>query len=187
MSKDTKVTEDGTVKAALATLKKEDSGPARYLVVGYAQGSTTSLVVIAEGEGGLDEAAKSLPDDEPRYLLIRKDLTVDNRAKTVKVAYIAWEPTSMKTKLRVTIQGARQAVQAILKPYHVELQWSDRSDVAGGAKEIDDKIGLASGTANKTGDKKTDDSKKDDSKKDEKKDDSKKDEKKIDDVTIFNE
>jgi len=111
------------------------------LVLGYSDGNT--LAVIAEGEGGLDEASKHLTDTDSRYILLRKDHKVE-MAKTVKFAFIDWQPKDVKAMRRTVVSGHRQQVIDLLKPIHVNVQASDRSDLD--EKDIMKQIGMNSGT-----------------------------------------
>jgi len=148
MSKQDKVQlpEDGSVQAAIK--KIHDNGPSAYLVIGY--GNPTTLAVIAEGEGGLAEAAAHFPDDDNRYAIVRKEHKVE-MAKTVKFAYIDWTPHGMKPFRKATVSTHKGQVQAMLKPFHVDYSASEQSDL--NDDTILRKIGFSSGTASHVTDK----------------------------------
>jgi len=133
--------EDGSVKTALTTIRATDKGPNLFLVLGYSDANT--LAVIGEGEGGLDEAAKHLTDADSRYILLRKDHKVE-MAKTIKFAFIDWQPKDVKAMRRTVVSGHRQQVIDLFKPIHVNVQASDRSDLD--EKDIMKQIGMNSGT-----------------------------------------
>jgi len=148
MSKQDKVQlpEDGSVQAAIK--KIHDNGPSAYLVIGYS--NPTTLSVVAQGDGGLAEAAASFPDDDQRYAIVRKEHKVDS-AKTVKFAYVDWTPNGMKPFRKATVSTHKGQVQALLKPFHVDYSASDQSDLNDDI--ILRKIGFSSGTASHVTDK----------------------------------
>ena len=61
-------------------------------MIGYSD--ATTLAVIAEGMGGLDEAKAHCPPNTERYVYLRKGHQVE-LAYTVKFAYIDWTPDAL--------------------------------------------------------------------------------------------
>jgi len=144
-----KLPEDGSVQKALAICRSDEKGPNAFVVLGYS--NTNTLAVIAEGSGGLTEASAHLPDDDSRYLLLRKDHKVE-MAKTVKFAFIYWAPNGMKPLRKALVGTHKGQVQQLMKPFHVDYAASDRSELD--ENLILEKIGMASGTASQVTDKK---------------------------------
>jgi len=150
MSKDkVKLPDDGSIQKALATCRSDEKGPNAYVVLGYS--NPTTLTVIASGEGGLTEASVHLPSDDSRYVLLRKDHKVE-MAKTVKFAFIDWTPTGLKPLRKALISTHKGQVQQMMKPFHVDYAASDQSDLD--ERIILGKIGMASGTSSQVTDKK---------------------------------
>jgi len=148
MSKDHKVETEPAVQTALKALRNDKQGAA-FVVLGYS--SPNVLTVIAEGDGGLAEASAAFPDDDCRYVLLRKEHKVE-LAKTVKFALVDWTPTGMKPLRKAALSTHKGQVKEIMKPLHVELVASDRSELS--EDVILEKIGMSSGTASYVTDKK---------------------------------
>lgn len=139
MSKD-KVVCDESVQAALKAFRNESDE--RFIVLGYSQPNT--LVVIAEGPGGLQAAGEHLVDDDARYVLLRKVHQVEV-ASTIKFAFVDWTPDSVKPLRKALLSTHKGQVQEMLKPYHVSLQATTRSEL--NEDEIAHKISDSSGTS----------------------------------------
>jgi len=149
MSKDHKVEIEPAVQTALKSLRSSDKSGSCWVVLGYS--SPNMLTVLAEGEGGLAEASASFPDDECRYVLLRKEHKVEI-SKTVKFAFVDWTPVGMKPIRKAAISTHKGQVKEILKPFHVDLVASDKSELSDDV--ILEKIGMSSGTASYVTDKK---------------------------------
>jgi len=149
MSKDHKVETEPGVQTALKALRSSDKSGSCYVVLGYS--SPNMLTVLSEGEGGLAEASASFPDDDCRYVVLRKEHKVEI-SKTVKFAFVDWTPMGMKPIRKASISTHKGQVKEILKPFHVDLVASDRSELNDDV--ILEKIGMSSGTASYVTDKK---------------------------------
>jgi len=130
------------VAAALKNCRAEDKGPNSYVVLGYANPNT--LHVVAQGEGGLEEASKAFTNEDAFYAILRKDWKVE-MAKTVKFAFVDLTPEGLKTMRRTQVTAHKKQVQDLLTPWHVLHQASDKSDLED--KQVVDAIAKASGTA----------------------------------------
>jgi len=145
---------DGSVQKALSAARAADMSPESYCVIGYS--SPTTLCVIAQGKGGLDEVLQYLTDDDCRYILLRKDHKVE-MANTVKFAFIDWTPNTMKPMRKALVSTHKHQVSAVFKPFHVDVQAGDRSGLD--ENDIVARIGASSGTAVHVTEKKNDDKK----------------------------
>jgi len=145
---------DGTVQKALTATRAADMSPESFCVIGYS--TATTLCVIAQGKGGLNEVLQYLSDDECRYILLRKDHKVE-MANTVKFAFIDWTPNTMKPMRKALVSTHKHQVAAVFKPFHVDVQAGDRSGLD--ENDIMARIGASSGTAVHVTDKKNDDKK----------------------------
>jgi len=134
--------EDGSVQKALANARSDAKGPNCWVVIGYS--NPTTLTVLAEGDGGLAEASPSFSNNEACYCLLRKDLKVE-MAKTVKFVFLDWTPNGMKPLRKALISTYKGQVMNMMKPFHVDFSASDLSELNEG--EILVKLGMASGTA----------------------------------------
>jgi len=139
-----KVQLDEAAQASLKNARAEANGPNRWVVLGYKEGDLNTLVTVAEGEGGLSEAIEHFPPNDVRYTILRKDHKVE-MAKTVKFVFIEWQPNGIPVKKRTPLQANRSTVHNLMKPFHVELQASEKADLD--EKSIMDRIGLAAGTS----------------------------------------
>jgi hypothetical protein len=148
MSKD-KVETDAGVQTALKALRSAEKTGSAFVVLGYSNPNT--LTVLAEGEGGLNEASASFPDDDCRYVLLKKEHKVEI-SKTVKFAFVDWTPVGMKPMRKATISTHKGQVKEIMKPFHVDLVASDKSELSDDL--ILEKIGMSSGTSSFVTDKK---------------------------------
>jgi hypothetical protein len=83
MSKNTVVLpDDKSVETAIQTLRKEKGN--RFLILGYTATTPSNVLgVMAEGEGGVTEIVAALPDpeDTEKYILLKKDVPVDDSKK----------------------------------------------------------------------------------------------------------
>jgi hypothetical protein len=142
MSKDKLVLpEDGSVQNALHQFQKGEGDG--FVVFGFPAGNN-ALGVIGEGAGGLTEAAALFPDDDVRYALLRKTHKVE-LATTTKFSFISWTPEGVKPLRKALLSTLLPQVSEVLKPFHVNFNWSDRSELQ--EKTILDKIGASAGTA----------------------------------------
>eukprot|EP00469_Lotharella_globosa_P009589 CAMPEP_0167775596 /NCGR_PEP_ID=MMETSP0111_2-20121227/2651_1 /TAXON_ID=91324 /ORGANISM="Lotharella globosa, Strain CCCM811" /LENGTH=518 /DNA_ID=CAMNT_0007665537 /DNA_START=30 /DNA_END=1586 /DNA_ORIENTATION=+ len=151
MGKKEKIVCPEEVKAAIAKLRSSPENQ-WYLVVGYSNANT--LTVVAEGKGGLAEAkaAELFPEDKCRFCLLRAAHKVE-MANTIKFAFIDWTPTKVKPLRRGLLTTHKGQVQAVFNPYHVWLECSHSHELD--PQTIADKIGFSSGTAVYTREKKT--------------------------------
>lgn len=117
----------------------------RFIVIGFIDKIT--LKVAGSGPGGLAEASAFLGDDDASYILVRKSHQVEI-ALTVKIAFIEWLPELIKPMRKAMLSTFKGQVEDILKPYHVSLHASSKSDLK--EEEIMEKIGFSSGTAQHT-------------------------------------
>jgi len=120
-----KLPEDGSVQKALAAMRSDESGPNAFVVLGYSDNIT--LTVVAEGKGGLEEVQAHFIDDV-RYVVLRKDVKVE-LAKTVKFLFIDWTPATLKPMRKAAVGTHKRQVGKYLEPYHFDIQVSDLAEL----------------------------------------------------------
>lgn len=150
MSRKEKVSVPDEVNAAIASLRASKSASA-YVVVGYKNKNT--LEVVAQGEGGLDDArdAGLFPEGKCRYALFKKQHQVE-LATTVKFAFVDWTPTSIRPLRKGLLSAHKGQVKSAFSPHHVSLECSGAGELLDSA--LLEKIGFSSGTACHTTEKK---------------------------------
>jgi len=134
MSHDSKlvVAADGSVQAAIKNVHDSSAGSdGAYVVLGFNE-SKQLVVVSSDKEGGLAKASEGLPNDQTRFILIRKDMKVE-LAKTSKFVFIHWLPEGMKLMAKAALSVQKPEVVKLLKPFQVDL-------VAVAAKDITEEI-----------------------------------------------
>jgi hypothetical protein len=114
------------------------------LVLGYADKS--SLNVVSEGKGSLEECKPHLPSNECRYLLIKKDIKVE-MAKTVKFALIDWTPQGIPPLKRALLTTHKGQLKELLGAVHVTMPADNEKDLDEAALLA--KIGDSAGTSSK--------------------------------------
>jgi hypothetical protein len=146
MSEKLKFVNDGSVEKALKSFRAAEGDS--FLVLGYADKS--SLSVVAEGKGSLEEAKSSLPNNECRYVLIKKDLKVE-MAKTVKFALVDWTPQGIPPLKRALLTTHKGQLKELLGSVHVTMPAGDEKDLDESALMA--KIGDSAGVSSKITDK----------------------------------
>jgi len=137
-----KLPKDGSVQEALGRLRVRDgSVDPLWLVIGYSNQNT--LAVVAEGKGGLSEAAEHCPPNECRYIMLRKAHQVE-LATTIKFAFIDYTPDAMSPMRKALLTTHKGQAGDIFAPNHVQLKASVVSELDDDV--ILDKIGFSSGT-----------------------------------------
>jgi len=134
MSHDSKLTvaADGSVQAAIKTVHDSSSGnDGAFVVLGFNESKALS-VVAAGNEGGLEKIAEHLPEDQTRFIILRRDLKVE-LAKTSKFIFIHWLPEKMKPMAKAALSVQKPEVVKLAKPFNVEI-------VAGNNKELTEEI-----------------------------------------------
>jgi hypothetical protein len=134
MSHDSKlqVAADGSVQAALKTV--HDTSAAQdgaFVVLGFNESKALSVVASAN-EGGLEKITEHLPEDQARFIVLRRDLKVE-MAKTSKFIFVQWVPEKMKPMAKAALSVQKPEVAKLAKPYNVEI-------VAGNSKELTEEI-----------------------------------------------
>lgn len=134
MSHDSKlqVAADGSVQAALKTVHDTSAAnDGAFAVLGFNESKALS-VVAAANEGGLEKIVEHLPEDQARFIVLRRDLKVE-LAKTSKFIFIQWVPEKMKPMAKAALSVQKPEVAKLAKPYNVEI-------VAGNLKEMSEEI-----------------------------------------------
>lgn len=95
---------DGSIQTALKKLQTGANGD--FLSVTYA-GDGCTLAIDCQETGGLEAVLAKLPDNEQRYVVLRKDHQID-KVNAVKFVYIDWTPNG--------VAPSRRAMLATHKP-----------------------------------------------------------------------
>jgi len=126
------VAADGSVQAALKTVHDASAAnDGAFVVLGFNE-SKALAVVASANEGGLEKIQEHLPEDQARFIILRRDLKVE-LAKTSKFIFIQWVGEKMKPLAKAALSVQKPEVTKLAKPYNVEI-------VAGNAKEITEDI-----------------------------------------------
>jgi len=141
-----KFSNDGSCEKALKSFRQGEGD--LFLVFGYAEKSV--LNVVAEGKGSLEEAKAHLPNNECRYILIKKDVKVE-MAKTVKFALVDWTPDGIPPLKRALLSTHKGQLKELLGSVHVSMPASDNKDLDEGVlmKKINDSAGISTNVTDK--------------------------------------
>jgi len=134
MSHDSKlvVAADGSVQAAIKNVHDASAGSdGAFVVLGFNEQKALS-VVASDKDGGLAKITESLPADQTRFILLRKDMKVE-LAKTSKFVFIHWLPEGLKLMAKAALSVQKPEVVKLLKPFQVDI-------VAVSAKDITEEI-----------------------------------------------
>lgn len=119
MSHDSKlvVAADGSVQAAVKMVHDSAAGSdGAFVVLGFNE-SKTLTVVASDKEGGLAKITEYLPNDQTRFILLRRDMKVE-LAKTSKFVFIHWLPDGVKLMVKAGLSVQKPEVVKLLKPFH---------------------------------------------------------------------
>jgi len=146
MSEKLKFSNDGSCEKALKAFRTAEGD--NFLVFGYAD--KTSLNVVAEGKGSLAECQPHLPNNECRYILMKKDVKVE-MAKTVKFALVDWTPDAIPPLKRALLSTHKGQLKELLGSVHVSMPASDTKDLDEAAlmSKINASAGIASNVTDK--------------------------------------
>jgi len=130
MSHDSKlvVPADGSVQAAIKSVHDSTAGnDGSFVVLGFNESKMLS-VVSSGTEGGLAKVMESLPEDQPRFVLLRHDLKVE-LAKTSKFVFIQWVPEKLKPMQKAALSVQKPEVVKLAKPFNVEITASNNKEL----------------------------------------------------------
>jgi hypothetical protein len=137
------IDDEAALTAAIASVRRNDSG-VNWALVSYVPGAKPDcLTLVGTGSGGVDELLAKL-DDQNVYYGLTRHVEVIDKSETVKFAHIALNGAQAPRMLRARIGTHKGAVEAIFRPFHVDLVTDDRRDIT--ERALVDLIGAASGT-----------------------------------------
>jgi len=114
--------------------------------LGYTATTPSNVLgVMAEGEGGVTEIVAALPDpeDTEKYILLKKDVPVDDSKKLVgKFVFICYTPDGVKPARKGMISQIKSQVVQICKPYSADFSIDSKSELSEGL--IDERLGVKS-------------------------------------------
>jgi len=117
--------DEESFRQAMRTFRN-DKESQDWILVSYAKKDTLSL--IGTGSGGVDELLTRVEDDNVNFGLVRV-IDIIDKSRTVKFAYIKWQPDSVKPMKKAEIGTRKGAIDAIFAPYHVDIHVSQKKDV----------------------------------------------------------
>lgn len=137
------IDDEAALTAAIASVRNNDSG-VNWALVSYVPGAKPDcLTLVGTGSGGVDELLAKL-DDQNVYYGLTRHVEVIDKSETVKFAHIALNGAQAPRMLRARIGTHKGAVEAIFRPFHVDLVTDDKRDIT--ERALVDLIGAASGT-----------------------------------------
>jgi hypothetical protein len=137
------IDDEAALTAAIASVRKNDSG-VNWALVSYVPGAKPDcLTLVGTGSGGVDELLAKI-DDQNVYYGLTRHVEVIDKSETVKFAHIALNGAQAPRMLRARIGTHKGAVEAIFRPFHVDLVTDDKRDIT--ERALVDLIGAASGT-----------------------------------------
>ena len=108
------------VRAAIASVRKDDD-PTSWCVLGYdADGRQPSLQVVGSGAGGPEGMQQKLASSELLYALVRVTQQVD-RSTTVKFVLISWVGEQVAPMRKAKLSTLRGSATEVLSPFHAEM------------------------------------------------------------------
>jgi len=119
-----KLPKDGSFPIALKAFQKGDIGANAWIVFGYE--GKARLIIVASGEGGVDELREHFLPGICSYGLIRKEWKIE-LANTTKFAFISWRPTGLKPMRKAMLSIHNPQVKDLLAPTHVQLEAEELS------------------------------------------------------------
>jgi len=133
---------DDSVMSAIHEVRR-DGDPTHWVLAGYEDPNSTKIVLLAKGEGNVEELKSHLNDGIVAYGLIRKTHQFDN-SMTVKFCYIRWVgpniPRMLRAKLGVHFASARKTFH----PFHADVQAEHSGEIS--EEIVENVISHASGT-----------------------------------------
>jgi len=121
-----------------------DNSGVNWCLVTYTAPKTNHIKFHASGSGGLDELRQHLKDTVIMYGIIRKVEKIDD-TEAVKFCFIDWRGENINRMQRASLGVHSGAITALFRPYHVDVQCADASELSDDI--IMKKIKFASGTA----------------------------------------
>jgi len=112
-------------KQAMKTFRNDKENH-DWILASYAKKDTLSL--IGTGTGGVDELLSRVEEDNVNFGLVRV-IDIIDKSRTVKFAYIKWQPESVKPMKKAEISTRKGVIDAIFAPYHVDIHVSQKKDV----------------------------------------------------------
>lgn len=104
------------------------TGAVNWILYTYAGGNSTTITLLSQGTGGVDEMVGSLENNIVAYGLVRMIERVDE-SDTVKFAFINWTGEDIPRMLRARLGTHSGAVKQFLSPYHVDINASHKSEI----------------------------------------------------------
>jgi len=135
-----KFTDEKAFTEALKSVRSE-TGPA-WLLANWAAKDTIGLV--ATGNGDVSELVDKLEEDNVNFAIVRVLDIVDNKSKTLKFAYIKWQPESVAPMKKAAIGTKKGDIDNVFQPFHVSFQTAVKSEIS--QASVEDKVKSASGT-----------------------------------------
>jgi len=135
-----KFTDEKAFTEAVKSVRSE-SGPT-WLLANWAAKDTIGLV--ATGNGDVSELVEKLEEDNVNFAIVRVLDIVDNKSKTLKFAYIKWQPESVAPMKKAAIGTKKGDIDKLFQPFHVSFQTAVKSEIS--QASVEDKVKSASGT-----------------------------------------
>ncbi|KAH9257568.1 hypothetical protein BASA81_003994 [Batrachochytrium salamandrivorans] len=136
------------IQQALASVRDDRNPEVNWVLTGYKDKKTIEL--IGTGAGGVDELLQACRPATVCYGLFRVTEQID-KTTAVKFCFLTWQPEDVPVMARAAISTHKGAVQPVFRPYHVDFQVADASELD--HERVMDHIMSLSGTKSKVTDK----------------------------------
>jgi len=123
---------------------KNDGSNTTWCLITYTAPKTNKLKFHASGTGNFEELRSHLTDDVVMYGIIRVVERIDD-TDAVKFAFIDWRGENINRMQRASLGVHSGAVADLFRPFHVDVQCADHSEIS--EVIIMRKIKFGSGTA----------------------------------------
>jgi len=137
------LTGEDQIKGGIAAVR-DDSSPTDWMLITYTAPKSNSVKFLASGSGGLAEMRTHFKDDVVAYGIIRVTEKIDDTV-AVKFCFVDWRGENINRMQRANLGIHSGDVTALLRPYHVDVQCTDQSEITDAI--IMQKVKNASGTA----------------------------------------
>jgi len=135
--------DESAIQDALKAIRA-DGNPTDWILVTYIAPKTNTIKLHGKGSGGLAEMRTHFKDDVVMYGLIRVNEKIDDTV-AVKFCFVDWRGENINRMQRANLGIHSGDITALLRPYHVDIQCSDPSEITEAI--IMQKVKNASGTA----------------------------------------
>jgi non-ribosomal peptide synthetase component E (peptide arylation enzyme) len=127
---------------------RSDSGDTNWCLVNHADGNPAVIQVCGSGNGGVEEMASNLADDQPMYALVRVTEIID-MSQTTKFVYVIWLGKDISFVKRGKFGVVSGSVERFFQPYQISVTFDGDSKEEVTQDHLMSKLQETSGTKSK--------------------------------------